>query len=300
MAVKNIPGYKYLIKRSGRTYLLIILLVFVLGIALSVANWHIQKTRSYNDAVTKYNQQLNQSKSIITSSISQYAQLLDDGSSFLNVNSNNVTQSQWLTFFQSYDFNDNYPAVDSVNFAEYVTASGLPNYLSNLANQGQTNFSITPSGNRSNYVPITYIGYVSPVSLEALGLDQLTNPVRKAAVLEALNSGQVSMSGKIISQAVHKGQPTFLIYKPIYSSPANSISERQSNIFGFVYVAVDSNTLFNTLLSKYVTNDTAIQIYDGDINSSNLIYETGDFSSRLKNIANPVYSTVSSNFGGRT
>ena len=300
MAVSNIPGYKYLVKHNSASYLVIVILIFALGTTISFINWHDVRTREYNTNISKYDEDLNASKSIVTNGLNQYSLLLDDGSSLLAVNSNNITQSQWLSFFQAYNLAYDYPGVDAVNFAQYVTSSQLPSFLSNLSNQGITNFSINPSGNRNVYVPTTYVGYISSVTLPAaLGLDQLSTPVRAEAVNQALTSGNVTMSGKITSIAIHKGQPAFLIYKPVFKGPFETLAERQSSIYGFVYVAVDSNTFFNALLGNYINQDTAIQVYDGSIKTNNLLYQTPDFASRIKHISQPIYSTVNIFFGGR-
>ena len=299
MAIRNRLHFKYSGRHGGNQYLVVAILVFVLGVVASVINWHVVRQRADASNAIKYRQELNESKLIITSTLGQYSVLLDDGTGLLSVYGDNINQAQWLDFFQSQDLVDNYPGITGVNFAEYVPAAQVPSYLSTIAAQGEPNLTITPAGTRSAYAPITYIGYVSPVSLQVLGFDQLSTPVRKAALLEALNSGTISVSGKLTSMAYHKGQPAFIITKPVYNGPSATEAQRQSSIYGFVYAGVDSNTFFSALLSRYTGPGVAVQIYDGSATSGNLMYESPNFAARLRQIANPLSSTVTITFGGQ-
>ncbi|HEY1645895.1 MAG TPA: CHASE domain-containing protein [Candidatus Saccharimonadales bacterium] len=299
MTVRNLPGFKYLRNNVGVSYLVIIILAFILGTVISIVNWRYTETRSNNTLITRYDQELNQSKLIINSSLNQYSLLLDDGTSLLAVNDNSITQTQWLNFFQTYSLTNKYPGVDAVSFAQYVPVSDLPNYLSNLANQGRANFVITPAGNRSVYAPVTDIGYISPTSLSAMGFDELSNPIRAKAVNEALDSGQIAMSGKISLIAVNKGQPAFIIYKPVYSGSSSTLAERQSSIYGFVFIAVNAQEFFSSLLSQYTGPGVAIQIYDNSFKPSDLYYETPNYNKAIHDISAPIESRVNVMYGGR-
>lgn len=300
MAISDLPGFKYLVKNNSISYLVIILLIFGVGTLISIVHWHDTEVRANNVLVSKYLQELNQSKSVLSQGLNQYSLLLNDGASLLAVNNNNVSQSQWLTFFQSYHLASNYPGVDAVSFCQYVSAAQLPNFLSNLAAQGQANFTITPPGSRSVYAPVTYIGYISPTSLQAMGFDELSNPVRAAAIGQALSSGQIALSGPIKLVAVNKKQSAFIIYKPIYNGPASTLAERQSSIYGFVFIAVNSNDFFNALLGHYIGSGIAIKVYDGGLTNDALLYQTPDYARDVSHIANPVNTQVNVNFGGRT
>jgi two-component system OmpR family sensor kinase len=300
MDLSKLPGFKYLVKNHSTSYLVIILLLFAVGSVISIVNWGNIKSRANHASINKYVEELNQSKSVITQSLNQYSLLLDDGTSLLAANNNNVNQNQWLTFFKSYNLANNYPGVDAVSFGQYVMGNQLAGYLSNLTSQGQPNFTITPPGSRNVYVPVTYIGYVSPTSLQAMGYDQFSNPVRRAAILQAINSGKVTMSGIVSLVAVNKGQSAFLIYKPVYSGQPSTQDERQSSIFGFTFIAVNSNDFFHALLSRYMGPGIAIQIYDGKTSSSNLLFETTNYGNSIKHIASPVSSLVAISYGGQT
>lgn len=286
--------------RSTRISFLIIGLVLVLGISASILVWQADVARAADDQIAKYQQKLNKSKSIVIQSLNQYSLLLNNGSSLLNVLGNNITQSQWLTFFQSYDLPVKYPGVDAVSFSQYLSNNQLPTFLSNAPAHGDDNLTIYPSGDRSYYAPITYIGYTSPTSLNALGYDQLSNPVLAAAIKNAIRTGKVSMSGVINLVAVNKNQPSFIIYKPEFSGPTKTLAERQSSVYGLVFIAVTANNFFNALLSKYLSPNLAVQVYDQKAAPKHLFYASPSFASVVKRMPEPIYSTLSINYGGNT
>ncbi|MEI9913997.1 MAG: CHASE domain-containing protein [Candidatus Saccharibacteria bacterium] len=300
MGISNLPGFKYLAKNNSYAYLIVVAFIFIVGTVASIINWHATESRTSNALVAKYQQELNESKLIINQSLTQYTLLLDDGTSLLAVNGNNVTESQWLTFFQSYNLPVNYPGVDAVSFSQYVPASDLSDYMANLQSQGITNFNLTPAGSRSAYAPVTYVGYVSSTSLNAMGYDQLTSPVRATAINKALDSGQVTMSGLVNLVAVNKNKPAFLIYKPVYGGPSNTQAQRQASIFGFVFTAVNANEFFTALLSHYLSPGIAISVYDGSVSPSNVLYQTPNYANNVSHIASPINSTLNVTFGGRT
>ncbi|MHB1865347.1 MAG: CHASE domain-containing sensor histidine kinase [Candidatus Saccharimonadales bacterium] len=300
MNISSLPGFKYLARNNSYIFLFAVGLIVVIGVLLSILNWRAIYDRSVNSSITKYDQSLNQSKLIINEKLNEYSLLLNDGTSLLTLFNNNITQAQWLTFFQSYNLPANYPGVDAVSFSQYVSASNLNNYLTNISAQGEPNFNITPAGARSIYAPITYIGYASPTSLKALGYDQLSDPIRAEAMLRARDSGQVTMTSLVHLIAVNKLQPSVLIYKPVYNGPTSTLEQRQSSIFGFVFIAINSNDFFNALLSHYLNHSFALQIFDGSEKSNNLLYETPDFNSTMAQINNPITSQVNTSFGGKT
>jgi len=289
-----------MIKNSSLGYLMVILLIFGAGTAISIIYWHSTESRLNTDAQSQYQRELTASESIITQRLQQYANLLGAGSGLLSVEGSNITQSQWLSFFQSYNLSQNYPGVAAVSFSQNVPASQISNYLNNIAAQGRQNFAITPSGSRNTYAPVTYVGYISPVSLQAMGYDQMSDPVRSAAIIKARDSGKIAISGKISLVAADKGQSAFIMYLPYYDGPVNTVAERQSSIFGYVFVAINDNNFFGSLLGQYLNSGIGIQIYDGTKQqASSIIYQTPDYASTVKHHNNET-TLVPFSFGGNT
>lgn len=297
MQLRDIPGLKYIVRNNSYGYLAVVFLLFVLGSAISLLFWHNINIQTEKAQIIKYQQQLNGSKSIIIQSLNQYSLLLDDGTSLLNLTNNNVSQAQWLTFFQSYNLPSNYPGVDAVSFSRYVPAADLSQYLSSMSSQGYPNLSIVPNTPMKAYAPVSLIGYVSPNSMKAMGYNQLSNPMEAAAINEAIKTSSMTMSGKINLFDINDGQPSFIIFKPVFAGPSSTKAERASSIYGFVYVAVTARSFFNGMFGRYLNSNLALRVYDRNMAPSHLIYQSPKYASVIKRMNGPIYSGIHVSFG---
>lgn len=259
----------------------VIIVVVILFVGLVATLYYYETTRSHvdSDINLDFNRQINLTESLLDLRLQQYTNLLSGGVGLFSVEPN-VNEGEWLNFYKSYDLQTNYPGVDAVSFSQYVPNQRLQSYMSYMGEQGLTNFSIQPAGSRAAYAPVTYIAYLSKVSLNSLGYDPLSDPVRAQAVTSALDSGKPVMSGKLSLVAAQKGQPAFIIYMPIYIGPDSTLSQRQASIYGFVFVATNVSSLVSNSLSKVQTSGFAFQILDGaKYSNSSLMYQSPAFAS---------------------
>lgn len=268
-------GSRFTSARSSFFYLEIIILVFIVGIFLSFLYWHNIEKSTENANIIKYQQRLEASKSIIVNGLDQYALLLDDGTSLLSADNYTTTQAEWLAFFQSYGLTTNYPGVDAVSFSRYVNNGG------------------------SISAPVTFIGYISPASLTVMGHDQMTNPIEAAAITRSIDTGNISMSAKLRLSTINNDQASFFIYKPIFNGPSQTLAQRQSSVYGFVYAAISSNALFDRLLGEYLNSNLAVEAYDSTINPNNLLYQSPKYTTVIQQMHSPIFSTLNVDFGGR-
>ena len=63
--------------------------------------------------------------------------------------------------------------------------------------EGYPEFTVRPGGERPIYSAIVQIEPANPMNLRALGYDMLTEPVRRAAMEQARDSGLAALSGKL-------------------------------------------------------------------------------------------------------
>ena len=300
MNLKNAPGIKYIYGNRRHGYWIIVLLIFVFGSAASIVYWHFSDSQSYNSQIAKYKQNLNASKSIVVDRLNEYALLLDDGTSLLSIDNYNVPQTNWLDFFKTYNLTNSYPGVIAVSFSRYLTQSSLPAYISYMQTNGYPNFSIVPAGNRNSYAPVTDIGYVYPGSLSALGYDELSNPITANAMQRAMTEDITTVSRLVKTVAVQKDQYSFQIIKPVYDGPSKTASQREGSIYGFVFVVVNANQFFNSLFSRYLSPNLAIQVFDQRVSPKNRLYSSPKYTYTTQHMQHPLISVLAVNFGGHT
>jgi signal transduction histidine kinase len=257
----------------------IFILVFIVGCVASAYVYKDAKNTLNNNIRSEYQHQFVLAESLISLRLQQYSSLLTGGVGLFS--STNVSQSEWQTYYSTYNIPQNFPGVDGVSYAEYVTNANLPSYLSNMVSQGYNSIIISPAGNRPVYAPVTYIASTMPINSSSFGYDPLSNPTRAAAMINAENSGSPVMSGKLSLRSTHVGQPAFIIYDPVYnnSMPISTEAERQTAINGYVFASMNMNNLFNSILNEVQNDNFVFRIYDGtSLEASNLMYQSSDFS----------------------
>jgi signal transduction histidine kinase/ActR/RegA family two-component response regulator len=113
----------------------------------------------------------------------------------------------------------------------------------------------------------------------ALGFDMFSEPVRRAAMERARDTGEASASGmiRLVQEIDSDVQPGFLIYVPAYagtSTPA-TVEERRAALRGFVYSPFRSGDLLKGIFGADIPGKVAFNIYDGSgVDARKSLYES--------------------------
>ncbi len=268
-------------KDSSYTHWVVVVMVLIIGLAVSVFFWNNSRSRVSSDVNSKVQHQASLMEALLSLRLQQVSNTLNGGSGLLTINPA-VTQADWAAFYQAYNLKQNYPGIDAVSFSKYVTAANLANYLGSVT-ATKPNFVITPIGNRADYAPVTFVAAISPVSLQSIGYDPLADTVRGAAMRTARDTGTTVMTGKITLVAAHKGQPAFVVYKPLYNQVASTVASRRAAIYGYVFAAVNVANMLNNISGEIQSSSYAFQIADGSGQlPASLMYQTANFNSLKK------------------
>ena len=106
-----------------------------------------------------------------------------------------------------------------------------------------------------------------------------TEPVRRAAMVQARDHDMATLSGPINLVADIKGQEQvgFKMYMPIYKNgtPHDTLVSRRINLLGWVYALFRANDLMGGILGEHVT-DIDIEIFEGNKPSENMLMYDSD------------------------
>jgi len=116
----------------------------------------------------------------------------------------------------------------------------------------------------------TAITHIEPATLRngrAFGFDMYGEPVRRAAMERARDSGGAALSGKVVLVQEGAGgapQSGALMYLPVYRAglPTASVEQRRAALAGWVYAPFRMNDLMRGLGGAHST-DLDIEIHDG-------------------------------------
>lgn len=140
--------------------------------------------------------------------------------------------------------------------------------------EGFEDFSITertpdgklvPAPTRPLYYPVLYAEPLQD-NRSVLGYDLGSNPVRLAAMVQARNTGEEVVSGKV--QLVQGGsdENSILLFHPLFKkgAPAGSEKDRRGNLLGFSLGVLRMDKLLDFALADMPADDVSVWLLDKD------------------------------------
>lgn len=253
-----------------------VFLVVLFSILVAVAIWFTAQNFYQSLASRKFKDTVHENIDMIEQRMQKYENVLQSGIGFFH-GSGHVKREEWHDFIKAIDIKENYPGIQGIGFSKMIQPEDVVKVEQEMRNEGFASFSIKPAGERKIYSPILYLEPMDERNMAAIGYDMFSEPVRRAAMQRAIESGAASISGKVsLMQEIDEDvQPGILMYLPLYEKGANinTLEERRKALIGFVY----SPFRMNDLMSKIVLEKSVLNfdIYDnGNISQEHLLYRS--------------------------
>ena len=181
--------------------------------------------------------------------------------------SNHVSRGQWRAYNDRLQLAERYPGIQGVGFAKAVRPGELQAHVQSIRAEGYSDYQVSPAGtDRPLYTPIIYLEPFSDRNLAAFGYDMFAEPVRHQAMLEAAETGQTRITGKVtLRQEIYgKVQAGVLMYVPLYrpGEPTASPAQRIEALEGFVYSPYRMGDLMRGILGA-ADPDLDLRVYSG-------------------------------------
>jgi two-component system, OmpR family, sensor kinase len=165
--------------------------------------------------------------------------------------------------------------ISAVDFRRYVARLRLDTYYPGVQGLGfsraiapeeRERFGVWPEHERDEYHSIVFLEPLDLRNQAALGFDMYSEPVRRAAMQKARDTGRPAMSGRVtlVQEITNEEQPGFLIYLPVYRGGVDpgTVEARRTLLEGFVYSPFRAGDLFAGLFGRDDL-DVAIEVFDG-------------------------------------
>ena len=145
-----------------------------------------------------------------------------------------------------------------------------------------------PAGERPLYTSIIYLEPFRDRNLRAFGYDMFSEPVRRAAMEQARDSGAPALSGKVelVQETGKEVQAGTLMYVPVYRSgaPIDTVEQRRTALIGWSYSPYRMKDLLEGILShwdEHKTRQVHLHIYAGaEAKADSLLYDSRPDRSR--------------------
>jgi PAS domain S-box-containing protein len=168
--------------------------------------------------------------------------------------------------------------LQSVAFSMLVGPQELSDFVGHQRMTGRSEFTVRPDGVRDLYAPIILVAPDSVANRKVIGFDSLSNATRRAAMLQARDSGNATLTA-LLQLRVDTGdefKPGCLIYLPVYRKGAsiNSVADRRASALGWVRAAFRVGDLMSTLYGEQ-SPGLVVQVHDGaDMGAASLMYRS--------------------------
>src|SRR5690606_5245320 len=194
-----------------------------------------------------------------------------------------VTRGEWDEFQKMFRDENRFLGTSNVVFALAVPRSELDEHIYDMKRQGFSNYRVYPETSQDLIAPVIYP--VSTVTkknyqeVKPFGFNILSDPKRLQAANQAVEQKRAILSDRItLIRDDGDTAPAFTMILPVYRQANRDGEVDESNIYGFVYVPLMAETMFNEIFASNNTVNIGMQVYDGDVSPDNLIYENDSFN----------------------
>jgi PAS domain S-box-containing protein len=239
-------------------------IIFTTFLILTIFIYNFVRKDTLEIAETRFSFLANDTRLAIIERMTAYKQILKGGVGLFNA-SDSVTRDDWRLFIETLEIEEHYPGILGIGFSQYIPAENLEQHLNTVRRNGFPNYRVWPEGKREVYTSIVYLEPFNWRNQRAFGFDMYSEPVRNAAMSNALEKGVASISGRVIlvQETEQDVQIGFLMYLPVYRESAiiETVEQRREAILGFVYSPFRTNDLMEGILGSQQP-ELNLQIFD--------------------------------------
>ncbi|NRR34357.1 CHASE domain-containing protein [Oxalobacteraceae bacterium] len=243
-------------------------LILAVCLSATAGLWRGAHADAELDARAEFDFRVRELVNNIAQRMQTYVQVLY-GVQGLFASSEFVDRDEFRHYLEGQELNVHFPGIHGVGYMRLVAGDQREAHIGMVRREGFPDYTIDPPGNRPWYSPIVYLEPFSGSNLLAFGYDGMSEPVRRAALEQARDSGMPAMTGKIrLRQEASAAQPEqsgFLVALPVYHNRMShsTLGQRRLAIRGWVYAPFRIGDVMNGLGGERAAT-LDVKIYDGD------------------------------------
>ncbi len=251
-------------------------LMFILPIIATVWVSYILKTNITQTTYDQFDSRMEHVKFSIEKRMTAYEHVLRGGVSlFASIPS--VERQHFRHYVNHLQINQYYPGIQALGFSQHITAAEKSAHIAKVRAEGFPNYSLQPEGQRDEYMPLVYIEPLTEEFKPGLGFDAFSEPTRRVATLKARDTGQATITGKLVLAIAKPDDttPGVVMYFPVYHQgmPLETVAQRREALLGFVSSGFHINDLMQEITGRKKL-DIHFEIYDGtQPNTDTLLYQ---------------------------
>lgn len=275
--------------------------VLALALCGTVLAWYVTDAATRSEERQRFKAEINAVRLDLEERLHAYEQVLRGGVSVFH-SWPTVTRASWRSYIENLQIAENYPGIQGIGFSQLIRPADRRSHVLAVRAEGLPEYRIWPEGERDIYTSVVYLEPPDWRNQRALGFDMFQEPVRRAAMERARDTGLASLSGRVtlVQETDQAIQPGFLMYLPVYETPSPADeAQRRLQLVGYVYSPFRMRDFMRGLLGGR-DRRVAMQVFDGpEPTEEALLYEGRAWDARYAAEA-PFIETVRVALGGRT
>lgn len=189
------------------------------------------------------------------------------GTAGLYAASVSVERDEFRAYVDALQLRERYPGLQGIGYMLKLQPGATGPHEDAVRKEGFPNYRVWPEEQPGMRTAVIYLEPFIGRNAPVLGYDAYTEPVRRGAMLYAMESGDMAISGKVrlVQETEEDVQAGFVMYLPVYRNgvPHETLEERRANLVGWVYAPFRMNNLMRAI-HGFKEDDLDIEIYDGD------------------------------------
>lgn len=261
------PGLPRLYRPLYR--LLIILLIFGIGLALSLYFFYSAKMYAQEKTAFAFQEESRKYINALQNALHHNQHELDALHAFF-LGSEKVERHEFNAFANHLLFHN--PAIQALEWIPRVPAHMRDEFEKQAVNSGITNFEIKQAagqvimiraGERDEYFPVFYVEPLEG-NEKVLGFDLASNSVRREALERARDTGLPVATARITLVQEKEEQFGFLVFQPVYEheKQLGTIDDRRRYLKGFVLGVYRVGDIIEKALAEFEPSGIDVYLFD--------------------------------------
>src|SRR5690606_19021205 len=129
------------------------------------------------------------------------------------------TPEQWFGYVEGMELTRRFPSIAGLGFAGYLRHSRLQDLQDEWQYAGWGELAIHPQIDQERLAVVLYLEPKTVANLEVIGYDMYSDPVRRTAMVAAMESGEPTLSGAVQlvqGEGDNADKLGLLLFRPVY------------------------------------------------------------------------------------
>ena len=197
--------------------------------------------------------------------------------------SDKIGRAEFRAYVESRDLPREFPGVQGFSFNQRVMPGAIDAFVRETRADGAPGFTLRQLADKSQ--PDLYVvKFIEPLASNAgaLGLDIGSDPLRRRALQQAIESGEAAMSAPITLVQKQRATPGALLMVPVYATGMRpgTPGERRAAVRGLMVAPILLEDMLKDM-PEVARGLVDIELFDTTANASTLIFESDKHANKL-------------------